>query len=112
RSSDLDYKVNVLTRNNIIKGKIASSPVLKSFLVRERGNCCEKCGQGPEWNDKPLSLQLDHVDGNPDNNFPENIRLLCPNCHSQTETFSKGHGGPSKRNDYRQNRRKAVAGNR
>lgn len=39
------------------------------------------------WLDKPLSLQLDHIDGNHYNNKYENLRLLCPNCHSQTETF-------------------------
>ena len=42
----------------------------------------------PNWNGKPLSLQVDHTDGNNKNNFPNNVRLVCPNCHSQTETFA------------------------
>jgi hypothetical protein len=38
-------------------------------------------------------LQLDHIDGDSDNNYPKNLRLLCPNCHAQTENFgSKGKG--------------------
>ena len=53
---------------------------------------CESCGIGDEWNGKPLVLQLDHQDGNPENNMLENLKILCPNCHSQTPTFCRGHG--------------------
>ena len=51
---------------------------------------CE-CGIGPFWNGKRLKLQVDHTDGNRSNNCPENLRFLCPNCHSQTSssTYSK-----------------------
>lgn len=47
---------------------------------------CE-CGQLPEWNGRPLILQVDHKDGNRANCEIGNLRFLCPNCHSQTETF-------------------------
>ena len=53
-------------------------------------NKCEICGLLPMWNDKPLVLQLDHIDGNNANNARNNLRLLCPNCHTQTDTFSRG----------------------
>lgn len=49
---------------------------------------CVKCGVGAIWNGIPLSLQLDHSDGDNKNNLPENLRWLCPNCHSQTFTFA------------------------
>lgn len=49
---------------------------------------CAACGIGEEWNGKALSLQLDHINGVPNDNRLENLRLLCPNCHSQTETFA------------------------
>lgn len=48
---------------------------------------CSECGQLPIWNNKPLVLQLDHIDGNSTNNLKENVRILCGHCHSQTETF-------------------------
>ncbi len=48
---------------------------------------CENCGL-TEWLGKPLSLQLDHIDGNHQNNTLSNLKILCPNCHSQTNTFA------------------------
>lgn len=47
---------------------------------------CEGCGLGPQWGDKPLVLEVDHIDGNCLNNTAGNLRYLCPNCHSQCET--------------------------
>ncbi len=56
-------------------------------LVRlGRHYACAVCGIA-EWCGKPLSLHLDHVNGVNNDNRPENLRFLCPNCHSQTETY-------------------------
>ena len=51
-------------------------------------DCCSECGQGPVWNDRPLTLQVDHIDGNRWNNQITNLRIICPNCHTQTETYA------------------------
>lgn len=64
--------------------------IVKKAILRERLiiNKCAICGQAPIWNNKPLSLVLDHVNGEPNDNRLENLRFLCPNCNSQTETFT------------------------
>jgi Zn finger protein HypA/HybF involved in hydrogenase expression len=51
-------------------------------------NKCNKCGLDPIWREKPLALQLDHINGVNNDNRIENLRMLCPNCHSQTSTFT------------------------
>jgi RNA polymerase subunit RPABC4/transcription elongation factor Spt4 len=78
---------------------------LKRYLAEKHGENCKLCGLGNNWNGMPLVLQLDHIDGDSDNNFPTNLRLLCPNCHTQTENFgAKGQGSrykkDTKRNSY------------
>jgi len=72
------------------------------YLARERGYSCEVCGIS-EHNDKPIVLECDHIDGDHKNNRPENLRLVCPNCHSQTSTYknkNKGNGMQFRRDRY------------
>jgi len=62
---------------------------LKKRLLQEKifENKCSICGL-TEWLGKPITCHLDHIDGNPINHKLSNLRMLCPNCHSQTETYS------------------------
>ena len=53
---------------------------------------CAICGIS-EWNGAPLSLQLDHINGINDDHRLENLRFLCPNCHSQTDTYAGKNKG-------------------
>ncbi len=48
---------------------------------------CALCGTGPVWRGHPLPLEVDHIDGDWRRNRLENLRLLCPNCHSATDTY-------------------------
>ena len=53
--------------------------------------CCGECNLSSMWNNKPIVLHLDHINGVRNDNRLINLRFLCPNCHSQTETYCKGH---------------------
>ena len=65
-------------------------------ILSERNNACAICGIA-NWNNKPIRLWVDHIDGNASNNNPENFRLVCPNCDSQSETFgAKNYGNGRK----------------
>ena len=61
---------------------------LKQRLIQEgfKQHKCEMCGI-TEWNGQPTPIELDHIDGNHYNNDIENLRVLCPNCHAQTDTY-------------------------
>lgn len=92
-------------------GECGGPASLKQYLVEKFGENCFECNLGSTWQNKTLVLQLEHVDGNSDNNFPQNLKLLCPNCHTQTEFFSRNGMGSrykkiTKRNTYLQQYKK------
>lgn len=85
--------------------RFISSHHLKLRLIKEgiKKYYCEWC-KISEWRGERIGLELDHIDGNYRNNSLDNLRILCPNCHSQTDNFrgrnkNKPHGpvGPSKK---------------
>lgn len=65
--------------------------LLKAGLLKKS---CYECDLF-SWRGKPLSLHLDHKDGDNQNHRLENLRLLCPNCHSQTPTYGGRNIGRS-----------------
>ena len=63
---------------------------LKQRIIREglMQYKCVGCGLGSDWNGKPITLQLDHINGISNDHRLTNLRFMCPNCHSQTHTFA------------------------
>ena len=77
----------ILSNEYFMTGQGLKKKLLKAELMIDE---CSMCKLPPTWNGRPLTLQLDHIDGDRANNALSNLRLLCPNCHTQTETFSTG----------------------
>lgn len=81
----------VLTDEQVFcKNKITKSVVRKRFLKLVDYKCVIR--STINWMNKPLILEMDHIDGDRDNNDWDNLRLLCPNCHSQTDTYGSRNG--------------------
>lgn len=74
----------------ILEGKYPSYQTfkLKNRMLEEGliENVCSECNNF-EWNGKPLNCELDHINGIRHDHRRDNLRMLCPNCHSQTDTY-------------------------
>jgi hypothetical protein len=68
-------------------GRVPGRRLLQQLLRRGVPETCALCGTGPEWNQKPLRLEVDHINGDWWDNRPGNLQLLCPNCHAVTDTY-------------------------
>jgi len=98
RAQKLDLKWSKLKRksskkimlDDILDGKYPEYQTfkLRNRLIKEgiKTNMCEMCGI-KDWQGREISMQLDHIDGDSHNHKLYNLRLICPNCHSQTETY-------------------------
>ncbi len=73
---------------NRIGRRETTSKLRRAMLEYGFEEVCSECNLGLMWNNKPIRIQIDHKDGDGLNNLPDNLRFLCPNCHSQTETYA------------------------
>ena len=98
--------------NNWLSGKESgvtkngTKGAIKRYILAEQNNKCNHCGNS-EWMGKKLVLELEHKDGNSENNARPNLECLCPNCHSLTPTYrnkNKGNGRHSRRRRYAQDK--------
>lgn len=91
KNSIFAHNKNKIPIEDIFSNKVPyhSSYNLLKRLLKEgyKEYKCEKCGI-VDWMGEPISLQLEHIDGNHSNNALENLQVLCPNCHSQTDTYA------------------------
>ncbi len=74
--------------------RVGTPSWVKRFILEEQDNKCAACNI-TKWNNKPITFDLEHIDGNSENNCRQNLCCLCPNCHSQTSTYkakNKGNG--------------------
>lgn len=82
----------------LVVGRYYMTNRLKSRLIASnlKQAECETCSRRT-WNGGPIPLELDHVNGRRDDNRLENLRLLCPNCHAQTDTYRGRNIGVARR---------------
>ena len=66
--------------------KYGISDFVRNHLLEAQKGRCSDCGR-KTWNGQPIHLEVEHNDGNWRNNSPDNVRMICPNCHSQTPTY-------------------------
>jgi 5-methylcytosine-specific restriction endonuclease McrA len=74
----------------------------KDFFLKEQNYECAICNIKNEWFGKELIFVLDHIDGNSSNNNRENLRMICPNCDSQTDTFKSKNKNSARRNYWKE----------
>ena len=86
----------------IEKGLISHRRTLRRYLIEKHGCLCDTC-KIDKWMNKQIILEVDHIDGNINNNLPINLRLTCPNCHSQTPTWKARNKGKYKNTQVWQN---------
>lgn len=82
------------TWEKIQRGEVSDRGTIRSTLRREIGNYCSNCKRA-KWRGYPIALEVHHIDGNAGNNLGSNLQLLCPNCHSITDTWkgkNRGNG--------------------
>ena len=77
----------------LTEGKVPGVKVIKTWMLEQQNKRCAICDAPNHWIGKELVFVLDHIDGNSRNNDRQNLRLICPNCDSQTETFKNRNQG-------------------
>jgi hypothetical protein len=96
--------ISIKRIERIESGYCTSEKLVKNYLIEKYGEKCMECG----WCEvhpllKKVPVQLEHIDGNSENNNLSNLKILCPNCHSLTLTFGALNKGRGRKNRYKTN---------
>ena len=105
KNTTCSYHPRIETKDILVENSTYKDTTkLKKRLFKEGlKECkCEKCGI-TEWQGEPISLQIHHINGNHHDNRLENIQILCPNCHSQTDTYSGKNANRDNNTKYNKN---------
>jgi len=85
---------NILVENSTYNRTSLKKRLIEEGILEYR---CVRCGNEGEWLGETLTLQIDHINGVHNDNRLENLRFLCPNCHTQTDNFA---GRKNRKKDY------------
>lgn len=99
----VDFQWKLKKQNWLDTGCKESNRFIRKVLTEEQGDCCSVCCI-TEHNGKPLVFEVEHKNGNSEDCSVSNVCLICPNCHSQTDTYkgkNRGHGRHSRAQRYR-----------
>lgn len=92
------HRINTIETNGAFMPSWNNNKSIRNYLIQKHGNLCMICGQcANNWNGKPITLIVDHINGKANDNTLSNIRIICPNCDCQLLTYKGRNRGNSTR---------------
>lgn len=108
-SSEFRKKINhenYYKNQHLLHNTLYDLKSIKPYFLEEQNYKCKICDLSNIWNDKKLIFVLDHIDGNAANNTRDNLRLICPNCDSQLDTFKSRNKNSARKERYLKSKNK------